>query len=133
MLAAFFEDEIIVIIRCVPKPISCLFLMDRGVEFCDRAKRFAADKFTLIPQFLEVIKNIKNSAGIQMPAFALENQNWRLLFQNSGGAFEDLLLRPLHVDFYDANPNVCRKIFVKRNDRDRHSATLFARGYPGVE
>lgn len=107
--------------------------MDCGVEFCDWTQRFAADKFSLISQLPKVVKNIKDSTGIQMPAFALENQKWRLLLQNSCRAFEDLFLRALYVDFYNANASVCRKIFVKRNDRDRHSATLFARGYSGVE
>jgi hypothetical protein len=80
--ARFAENEIVAIVLALPEPFAVLALMNRGIEFGGWKNLVAPDEASLVAKALEIRKHILNRAGREVPIFALENQQWRVLSQN---------------------------------------------------
>src|SRR5712664_4080630 len=94
----FAKDKIVAVVLALPEPFAVLALMDRGIEFGDRQNLIAPDEASLVAEAFEIGKYILDIAGCEVPIFALENQQWRMLPQNSFGALQNSEFGALHVD-----------------------------------
>src|SRR5882757_9350627 len=113
----FAEDKIVAVVLALPEPFVVLALMNCGIEFGDWKNLIAPDEASLVAEAFEIGKYILDIAGREVPIFALENQQWRVLSQNPFGALQNPEFGALHVDFEQPDFVVFLEIFVQRDQR----------------
>src|ERR1700733_6519808 len=75
----FAKDEIVAVVLALPEPFFVLALMNDGIEPGDRQNLIAANEASLVAEALKTGKYVLHIAGCEMPIFALENEQRRVV------------------------------------------------------
>src|ERR1700736_1090230 len=111
----FAEDKVVAVVLALPEPFAVLALMNRRIERGDRQNLIAPDEASLVAEAFEIGKYILDIAGREVPIFALENQQGRVLSQNPLGALQNPEFGALDVDLEQREPVALAKIIVQRD------------------